>query len=72
LAYFIGKRHYPIDYNVQRLGIYLLFTLVLLAIGWNIKFSSNLITQGFKEIPILIFALVAFLSERKKLKLSSN
>lgn len=72
LAYFIGKKYYPIDYNVQRLGNYLLLTLVLLVIGWNIKFSSYLITQGLKEIPILIFALVVFLSERKKLKLSSN
>lgn len=72
LAYFIGKRYYPVNYNVQRLGIYFLFTLVLLAAGWNIDLSSKVLTQGLKEIPILIFVLVVFLSERKNLKIDSN
>ena len=69
-AYFTGKRHYPINYNIKKLGTYFVLTLVLLAIGWNLNHSSNLISQLLKEIPILIFVIIAYMSEKKKLKLS--
>ena len=69
-AYFSGKRHYPINYNIKKLATYFVLTLVLLAIGWNLNHSSNLISQLLKEIPILIFLVIAYISEKKKLKLS--
>lgn len=71
-AYFTGKRHYPINYNIKKLGLYLAFTLILLVIGWNLKHSSKIISQLLKEIPILIFIVVAYMSEWKKLKLNKN
>jgi len=71
-AYFTGKRHYPINYDIKKIGIYLVFTLVLLIVGWNINHSSKIISQLLKEIPILIFVIVVFMSERKKLRLSKN
>jgi O-antigen/teichoic acid export membrane protein len=72
LAYFTGKKHHPINYNVKRFGIYLLFTLILLIIGWNVNLSSKIITQVIKEIPIVIFAIVAFMAEGKKLRIKMN
>ncbi|MCK5703003.1 MAG: polysaccharide biosynthesis protein, partial [Cyclobacteriaceae bacterium] len=71
-AYFTGKRHYPINYDIKKLGIYLGFTLFLLIVGWNIDHSSKIISQLLKEIPILIFIIAVFLNERKKLKLNKN
>lgn len=71
-AYFTGKRHYPINYDIKKLGIYLVFTLFLLIVGWNINHSSKIFSQLLKEIPILIFVVAVFISERKKLKLSKN
>ncbi len=71
-AYFTGKRHYPINYNIKKIGLYLVFTLFLLVIGWNLKHSSKIISQLLKEIPILIFIAVAYMSEWKKLKLNKN
>jgi hypothetical protein len=71
-AYFTGKRHYPINYNLKKLGLYFVFTLVLLVIGWNLKYSSKILSQLLKEIPILIFIVVAYMSEWNKLKLNKN
>ena len=71
-AYFTGKRHYPINYDIKKLGIYLGFALFLLIVGWNIDHSSKIISQLLKEIPILIFVIAVFLNERKKLKLNKN
>lgn len=71
-AYFTGRKHYPINYNIKKIGLYLLLMLVLLVVGWNINHSSKVIAQILKEIPILIFVVIAYMSEWKKLKLSKN
>jgi len=71
-AYLSGKKYYPINYNIKKLTLYFLFAMVLLAIGWKIETSSKIVTFLLRQIPILIFVLVTYLSEWKKLKLSKN
>lgn len=71
-AFFTGKRNYPINYNVKKLGFYLLLTVILLLIGWNLNYPSETVLQLMKEVPVLVFITVVFLRERKNLKLSEN
>lgn len=71
-AYFTGKRNFPINYDIKKLGKYLVLTIVLLVIGWNIQHTSEIVLQLLKEIPIVIFAIIAFFSEKKNLKLNKN
>ena len=71
-AYFTGKRHYPIDYNVKKIGFYLMLSAILLVIGWHLDHPSKVVSQLLKEMPILIFVILVFLRERKKLKLNKN
>jgi len=71
-AYFTGKRNFPINYDIVKLGKYLVLTIVLLIIGWNLHHTSKIISQLLKEIPIVIFAIIAYYGEKKNLKLSKN
>jgi len=71
-ALITGRKHYPIKYDLKKLGFYLVLAFVLLFIGWNINHPSEIVSQALKEIPILVFIVVFFVSDRKKLKLSKN
>ncbi len=69
-AYFTGRHHFPVNYDIKRFGLYLLLAVFLLAVGWQIDLSSKVASQLLKEIPILVFAFVVYLLERKKLQLN--
>ena len=71
-AYFTGRKHYPIDYNLKKLGFYLLFACTLLLFGWNINLDNYVASQLVKELPIVSFALVAYFLERKNLTIKQN
>ncbi|NJN26064.1 MAG: oligosaccharide flippase family protein [Cyclobacteriaceae bacterium] len=71
-AYYSGQKYFPVDYNIKKLLGYLALMLLLLAVGWNIETESGLITQLLRQVPILIFVTVAYLSERKKLIVSKK
>ena len=71
-AYFTGRKHYPVRYNIKKIGFYLLLTTILLCAGWNINFPSGMITQVLKEGLVVLFVLIVFMVERKKLKLNKN
>ena len=36
-SYFLGQKHYPIPYNLKKVGFYLLFSLVLFGLSWCFK-----------------------------------
>jgi len=72
IAYFTGQKYYPVNYKIGRLGFYLVLTVLLLLIGWNMNFENKFISQMAKEIPILVFVIIAYIGEVKKLRLSKN
>lgn len=69
-AYIAGRRHYPINYNIHKFGFYLMIATVLLIVGWNIDHPNGLVSQLFKELPVLAFVMLVYVRERKKLKLN--
>ena len=71
-AYITGRRHYPINYNIRKLMLYMALALLLLFVGWNINYSEKILQQVMKEIPIIVFVMAVYFGERKKLKLSKN
>tara|TARA_R110001592_G_scaffold325782_7_gene606433 strand:+ start:25798 stop:27282 length:1485 start_codon:yes stop_codon:yes gene_type:complete len=60
LSYFMGKRHYPIPYQIKKIG--LLFAMALaLYIGSNsIVSESNMLQVALRNIGIILFAVMAF------------
>jgi O-antigen/teichoic acid export membrane protein len=71
-AYFTGRRHYPVNYDIRKIGYYLVLTIFLLVVGWNLNHPDKVISQLMKEIPVLLFVAIAYLAEIKKLKLNKN
>lgn len=66
-AYLAGRKFYPVGYDIRRLSMYGLLMFVLLILGWKIEHPSAILTQIFRELAILTFAVVVFFAERKKI-----
>jgi O-antigen/teichoic acid export membrane protein len=69
-AYLAGQRYYPINYDIKKFGFYLIITLVLLSVGWNLNIVNIYVSQLLKELLIILFVVIAYIGERKKLKLN--
>lgn len=64
LSWYFGKKHYPIPYNLQKLGIFTVLALVFSALSFLV-FRGNLVI-GMLLIGVFFGAL--YVSERKELK----
>ena len=65
LSYYLGKKYYPIPYNLKKIGIYLLASIGLSLISFY-QFRENY----FVGIPmLLVFLTIIYYSEKKELKL---
>lgn len=68
LSYFMGRKYYPIPYNLQRIGIYFLIAAVIFGMS---RFSKDL--QVFAKytvhsVYILAFLISVFMLEKRQLK----
>ncbi len=56
-SYFLGQKHYPIPYNLKKVGFYLSFALVLYGLSWCFK---SYITENLGAILSFNSALMFF------------
>lgn len=68
VSYFIGNKHYHVNYDVKRIVAYIGLSLLLFAISQYISFDSDLLDITIKNLLLILFALVVFLFERKELR----
>ncbi len=68
VSYFIGNKHYHVNYDVKRIVAYIGLSLLLFAISQYINFDSDLLDITIKNLLLILFALVVFLFERKELR----
>ena len=68
VSYFIGNKHYHVNYDVKRIVAYIGLSLFLFAISQYISFDSDLLGITIKNLLLILFALVVFLFERKELR----
>ncbi|MCF6280388.1 MAG: polysaccharide biosynthesis C-terminal domain-containing protein [Flavobacteriaceae bacterium] len=64
ISYLYGKKQYPIQYNLQKTGIYLVVSVVLSAISF-LLFRENF---WISSLLVLIFAGVIYWNEKEELK----
>jgi len=64
VSYFIGKKYYPVQYNLQKMGVYLVVSIVISTISF-LKFRGNF---WISTLMLLIFAIIIYWNERKELK----
>ena len=68
VSYFIGNKHYHVNYDVKRIVAYIGLSLFLFAISQYINFDSDLLDITIKNLLLILFALVVFLFERKEFR----
>jgi O-antigen/teichoic acid export membrane protein len=71
-VYLLGRIHYPVPYNIKRVGLYFLLAVALLLAGWQIDTPNIWVQQLLKEVPLLLFLAVVALAERKNFKFNIN
>ncbi len=65
ISYFIGKKHYPVNYPLKKMGIYLLVSVVISSVSF-LKFRENF---WVSTLMMLLFGGIIFWNERKELML---
>ncbi|AOW21094.1 oligosaccharide flippase family protein [Urechidicola croceus] len=62
-SYFIGKKYYPVNYNLQKMVVYLIASVIICAISF-IYFREN---YWVSTLLVLIFAGIIFWNEKKEI-----
>jgi O-antigen/teichoic acid export membrane protein len=66
ISYFIGKKYYPVNYNLKRIFSYFILALILYFINTNTKINIESIALKFSvnTILLLIFLTIVFYKEK--------
>ena len=64
ISYFIGRKYYPVNYNLQKMAVYLTASIVISGISF-LKFRGNLWAS---TLLLLIFVVVIYWNEKDELK----
>jgi len=72
LAYLLGRKYYPIPYNLKKFFGYLVFALLIYIISSNIHISQAFPRIALNTGLLLVFLLTAFFLERPRPAKSSN
>lgn len=64
-VYLLGRKYYPVPYDLVKTAGYFLLALGLLFAGWQLESSSPVTRQLLKEIPVLLYVLIFFVAERR-------
>ncbi len=63
ISYFLGRKYYPVPYNLKRIGFYLLLSIALSVVSFIYFRGNYLVGTSF----IILFLIAAFALERKGL-----
>lgn len=64
ISYFIGQKHYPVPYQVQRITGYIFTALILFFIGWFTDTGSAAADLVFRNLLFLLFAAIVMITEK--------
>ena len=63
LSYFIGKKHYPVPYNIKKILSYLFSATLLSYVSFNYFRDNYLVSIGL----LIIFAFLTYFNEKKEI-----
>lgn len=67
LSYFIGQKHYPINYPVKEMLFYFILALILFAISQFLGFASIETKTIVNTFILLLFVCIVYIKEKKQL-----
>jgi O-antigen/teichoic acid export membrane protein len=68
ISYFLGRKYYPIPYNLKRIGFYFLIAMILFAISLYTNNLKPIIKYPVHTVFISIFIWIVFKFEKYSLK----
>lgn len=68
ISYYLSQKYYPINYELKKIGIYVLIALVLFVISQLNIFQNSTIYYFVVTILLLAFTIFAFITEKKSFK----
>ncbi len=68
LSYFVGQKHFPVKYDLKRIGVYFLMAVFLYLVERNIHWKSDVIHLGFNTFLLMIFFVFVAVKEKADLK----
>lgn len=74
ISYILGQRYYPVSYDLPRLALYTLLTVVLYAVQWGIAVSfpsAPILRMVFNTLLLLLFLGIVYRYEVTKGALAS-
>lgn len=69
VSYFIGQKHYPVNYNLKKLFLYIGFAVGFYFISLLFNIQSQMLMYSVNTVFLLIFLLIVYLIEHRKLKI---
>lgn len=63
ISYVVGRKHYPVPYQLKKIGLYVFLSVVFCGISF-LSFRGNYVVS---VISILLFLLVVFISEKREI-----
>jgi O-antigen/teichoic acid export membrane protein len=67
-SYFVGQKYFPVNYDLKRMGVYLLTSVVLYLIEIAVVIGDKLLKIGFNTILLILFLFVIWHFEKGDLK----
>ena len=64
ISYYLGRKYYPIPYNLKKIGLYLILSITLSIISFYQFRGNYIIGSGL----LLVFLITVFLLEKKELQ----
>lgn len=64
LCYYGGKKFYKVPYNIKRMGLYLVVSILVFILGYFVKFDNFLLHFVYRIILVVLFTYFIVLYER--------
>ena len=68
ICYFLGRKYYPIQYEILKLSIYGVVCFVFFQLGTKIEIDNQYIRLGYKSLLLVLFILIII---RKEINISN-
>lgn len=68
ISYYYGQKHFPIPYDLKKIGGYFLVAIVLYVIELMVKFENIFVQYGFRTLLFLVFVGYIWQMEKEDLK----
>ena len=71
VSYFLGRKFYPVKYDLKRILGYLMLTMVLFFTSKIVTIGDIYSRLGLNTVLILIFVMVVYFVEREKVRVKN-